>query len=341
MCGGTRTNPGGKGTRKACLDKVANVQDRDAAYQMQGASRVVPECAKVRAVNMTSISMLLGRHARRKILVGINQFVGGLVRKQVWHWQLALDRHQPRVVVGSFILQRAIDPSLVEYKLGNPSTSESRKTSKQKGKDKKLDKKGMEYKSGWKNGKDNGSKFKSKADDSQSKNDQKNKGCFICDGPRRAKDSPKHETLNAIVVDGSREGSDSDITRVNPLQLFEYNSCRGDSTDEDVGFFCGTCTSPHGKGVRKACLDKMANVQDNDVAEHMQGASGVVPECVTVYADNSQRQLSAVSFCREQQIRDCRLDIAVTSSYACLEAVSTRGKIGRRQFLCLSAGRIL
>ncbi|GFZ03394.1 hypothetical protein Acr_16g0000180 [Actinidia rufa] len=154
----------------------------------------------------------------------------------------------------------AVD-SLVEYKLGNPSTSESRKTSKQKGKDKKLDKKGMEYKSGWKNGKDNGSKFKSKADDSQS--------------------------------------------------------------------------------VRKACLDKMANVQDNDVAEHMQGASGVVPECVTVYADNSQRQLSAVSFCREQQIRDCRLDIAVTSSYACLEAVSTRGKIGRRQFLCLSAGRIL
>ena len=42
------------------------------------------------------------------------------------------------------------------------------------------------------------------------KNGQKNEGCFIYDGPHKAKDCPKRETLNAIVDDGSREGSDSD-----------------------------------------------------------------------------------------------------------------------------------
>ena len=42
MCGGTRTNPDGKGMRKACFDKVANVQDSDTAEQMQRASGVVP-----------------------------------------------------------------------------------------------------------------------------------------------------------------------------------------------------------------------------------------------------------------------------------------------------------
>ena len=91
---------------------------------------------------------------------------------------------------------------LLDYKLGNPSTSEFNKN-----------------KSGRKNGKDNGLKFKPKVNDSQSKNGQKNMGCFICDGPHRVNDCPKREMLNAIVADGSREGSDSDITRVNPLQL--------------------------------------------------------------------------------------------------------------------------
>ncbi|GFY91443.1 hypothetical protein Acr_07g0016390 [Actinidia rufa] len=38
--------------------------------------------------------------------------------------------------------------------------------------------------------------------------------------------------------------------------------------------------------MRKTCLAKVANVQDSDVAEQMQGASGVVPECVTVWAVN-------------------------------------------------------
>ena len=91
---------------------------------------------------------------------------------------------------------------LLDYKLGNPSTSEFK-----------------ENKSGGKNGKDNGSKFQPKADDSQSKTGQTNKGCFICDEPHRAKDCPKREALNAIVDDGSRKVSNSDIISVNPLQL--------------------------------------------------------------------------------------------------------------------------
>ena len=87
---------------------------------------------------------------------------------------------------------------MLDYELGNPLTSEF-----------------SEKKSEWKNGKDNGLK----ADDSQSTTGQKNKGCFICDGLHRAKDCPKREALNAMVTNGSREGSNSDTTRVNPLQL--------------------------------------------------------------------------------------------------------------------------
>ena len=86
--------------------------------------------------------------------------------------------------------------------MGNPSTSEFK-----------------ENKFGEKNGKDNDAKFKPKADDSQSKTSQMKKGCLICDRPHRAKDCPKCEALNAIVDDGRREGSNSKIIRVNPLEL--------------------------------------------------------------------------------------------------------------------------
>ncbi|XP_057512871.1 inositol transporter 4-like [Actinidia eriantha] len=82
----------------------------------------------------------------------------------------------------------AVADGLLDYTLGNPSTLEFK-----------------ENKSRGKNEKDNGSKFKPKADDSHSKTGQTNKYYFICDGPHRAKDCPKHEALNAIVDDGSRE----------------------------------------------------------------------------------------------------------------------------------------
>ncbi|GFZ09643.1 hypothetical protein Acr_21g0002420 [Actinidia rufa] len=54
---------------------------------------------------------------------------------------------------------------LLDYKLGNPSTSEFKETSLVE-----------------KNGKYNSLKFKPKEDNSQSKTGQTNKGCFICDG---------------------------------------------------------------------------------------------------------------------------------------------------------------
>ena len=44
-------------------------------------------------------------------------------------------------------------------------------------------------------------------------------GCFICDGPDRARDCPKKEKLNALMAE---DGEDSGVkipTRANPLQL--------------------------------------------------------------------------------------------------------------------------
>ena len=44
-------------------------------------------------------------------------------------------------------------------------------------------------------------------------------GCFICDGPHRARDCPKKEKLNALIAE---DGEDSGIevpTRANPFQL--------------------------------------------------------------------------------------------------------------------------
>ena len=101
----------------------------------------------------------------------------------------------------------AAPDGLLDYKLGNLSTSKFK-----------------ENKSEGKNENDNGAKFKPKADDSQSKTNQTNKGCFICDGQYRAKDTPKHEALNAIVDDESGK----DIIRVNPLQLL--NAIRVENT---------------------------------------------------------------------------------------------------------------
>ena len=36
----------------------------------------------------------------------------------------------------------------------------------------------------------------------------------------------------------------------------------------------------------KACIDKVANFYDSDAVEQIQGASGVMPECVKMWAVN-------------------------------------------------------
>ena len=45
-------------------------------------------------------------------------------------------------------------------------------------------------------------------------------GCFICNGPHRARDCPKREKLSALVTADDKGDSDSETApRVNPLQL--------------------------------------------------------------------------------------------------------------------------
>ena len=45
-------------------------------------------------------------------------------------------------------------------------------------------------------------------------------GCFICNGPHRARDCPKREKLSALVTADDKGDSDSKtLLRVNPLQL--------------------------------------------------------------------------------------------------------------------------
>ena len=102
---------------------------------------------------------------------------------------------------------------LLDYKLSKEPTTETSK-SKKKGKEKTGEKK-----SGFKKKKE-GSKYKHKGDSSQTNGGKSNKGCFICDGPHRAKDCPKREKLNAMVAEDGKGESDSEgPTRVNPLQL--------------------------------------------------------------------------------------------------------------------------
>ena len=38
--------------------------------------------------------------------------------------------------------------------------------------------------------------------------------------------------------------------------------------------------------MREVCLDKVVNVQDSDATEQIQGKSGMVLECMTVWAVN-------------------------------------------------------
>ena len=57
-------------------------------------------------------------------------------------------------------------------------------------------------------------------------------GCFICDGPHRARDCPKKEKLSAIrAEDGESSGSEAPM-RANPLQLL--NAIRADATHKGL-----------------------------------------------------------------------------------------------------------
>ena len=47
---------------------------------------------------------------------------------------------------------------------------------------------------------------------------------------------------------------------------------------------------PDCKGMREACLDKMAYVQDSDTLKQMKGKSGAMLECGIVRAVNKKSQ---------------------------------------------------
>jgi len=50
--------------------------------------------------------------------------------------------------------------------------------------------------------------------------DRKVAGCFICDGPHRAKDCPKRGKINAMVVTEDDDGDDGPSARMGAMQLF-------------------------------------------------------------------------------------------------------------------------
>lgn len=74
---------------------------------------------------------------------------------------------------------------LVDFRIVNASPSESKKS--------KEGKKGQSSRDG---AKKNNGQSKTKQGNPQEK---KSSGCFICDGPHRARECPKHKKLNALV----------------------------------------------------------------------------------------------------------------------------------------------
>ena len=160
-----------------------------------------------------------------------------------------------------------------------------------------------------KNGKYNSWKFKLKEENSQSKTDQTNNGCFICDRPHRAKNCPNCEAT--IVDNKSRKRSNSTIIRVNPLQLLNAicvektiltrrsassGGCgllEPESFESDMGW-CAVVPCTHAtsndKCMREACLDNVANVQDSDALKQMQGRSRAMLECGIMWDVNKESQ---------------------------------------------------
>lgn len=121
---------------------------------------------------------------------------------------------------------------LTDFKLTSKSNSSESSSSKSKDKNKKkADKKAGSKK--W----DKGQKFKPWTDDKQKDKGNSSKGCFICEGPHRAKDCPKREKLNAISVDDGKDAeSDSDDNiRVNPLQLLNVIHTDKEPTSQRSG----------------------------------------------------------------------------------------------------------
>ncbi|GAV83323.1 gag-asp_proteas domain-containing protein [Cephalotus follicularis] len=106
--------------------------------------------------------------------------------------------------------------SLVDYKLNKTSDAESSNRPKSKGKGKKKFDGKVDYKK-----KESFTKEKQTRYEGQGSKSKYSSGCFLCDGPHRARDCPRKEKLNALLVAeaGSSEPDSEGPTRVNPIQL--------------------------------------------------------------------------------------------------------------------------
>ena len=115
---------------------------------------------------------------------------------------------------------------LSDYRVTSSSTPTQKGKGHNKESNRKLD--GKTSKSGgkgWKNPQDMQAKVGEKGTSSQT---TRLSGCFICDGPHRARDCPKKEKLNALMADDGEDSGAEVPTRANPLQLL--NAMRAEST---------------------------------------------------------------------------------------------------------------
>ena len=78
---------------------------------------------------------------------------------------------------------------------------------------------------GWKKPHDAQAKVGERATSSQT---TRPSGCFICDGPHRARDCPKNEKLNALRAEDGEDSGAEAPTRASPLQLL--NAMRAEAT---------------------------------------------------------------------------------------------------------------
>ena len=119
--------------------------------------------------------------------------------------------------------------ALVDYKFNKPSGDDEKRKSKDKGKDKQK-KDGKKNKDKQKKIWNNKSKGESSTSQQSKEQLKLNAGCFICNGPHRAKDCPKCEKLNVMVFEDERGQFDEEVpSRVNLLQLLNALSAGGNS----------------------------------------------------------------------------------------------------------------
>ena len=84
-------------------------------------------------------------------------------------------------------------------------------------------------------------KGKTKQTEASTKEAKPNAGCFICGGPHYARECPKREKLNAILVNESEP--EETVTHVNPIRVLNCLVAEEDSVDEsspaDTDFVSG------------------------------------------------------------------------------------------------------